>query len=105
MKRGVNETAGADGVVEQALKRVRLKCAVDCRGLRNPGASEHYERGYVRGAEDAQALIMAVVAEELQEVQRQTRALVLAEAHEDLRARSQRASDEQARLLYLWRGS
>ena len=39
------------------------------------------------------------------EVQRQTRALVLAEAQEDLCARSQRASDEQARLLYLWRGT
>ena len=97
MKRGQE-----DGVVEQALKRVRAR--VECGAPRAPGASEHYERGYRRGAEDAQAVIMAVVAEELQEVQRQTRALVLAEAQEDLRARSQSAADEQARLLFLWRG-
>jgi hypothetical protein len=47
---------------------------------------------------------MAVVAEELQEVQRQTRALVLAEAQEDLRARGRAAWDERARPSFVWRG-
>jgi hypothetical protein len=97
MKRGQE-----DAVVEQALKRVRARA--ECAGPRAPGPSEHYERGYRRGAEDAQALIMAVVAEELQEVQRQTRALVLAEAQEDLRARGRAAWDERARPSFVWRG-
>ncbi len=93
-----------DGAVQQALKRLKVRCAAQGplgKPQGSTGASEQYERGYARGAEDAQAAIMTVVAEELQEVQRQTRMAVIAEVQEDVRAREQRTSYEVARFLFL----
>jgi hypothetical protein len=83
-----------DCIVSQALKRVRQRCAERAeraeRDAGEPGElGEALARGYAQGCADTQDLFLEVLREEMLEVERQTRAAVLAACEEDFRARMQ----------------